>query len=83
MAKYLGITFREGYKSFPEFKKEIELTDPFKKFPPPERLKELEKAYKIATGLNSKDELPRSIKKSRKPKSGNGKQGTVSGGKKD
>lgn len=83
MATYLGITFREGYKSFPEFKKEVGQAHPFKKFPPKQREKEIEKAYKIATGNNANDGLSKSKKQSRKAKTSNSKQGVISRDKKN
>jgi hypothetical protein len=46
MVEHLGITFREGYTSFPEFKKEISPIRLFKKFTPEEREKELQTAWK-------------------------------------
>lgn len=80
--EYKGITFREGYTSFPEFKKELENVWVFKQMYPDQKEKELKKAYKIATG-KSADELPTSKRKSGKSKSVKGKQSPVSGNKKD
>ncbi len=65
MASYKGIEFREGYKSFPEFKKELENVWVFREMLPDVKEKELKKAYKIATG-KSADEFSRSKSKSRK-----------------
>ncbi len=63
MASYKGIEFREGYKSFPEFKKELENVWVFREMLPDVKEKELKKAYKIATG-KSADEFSRSKSKS-------------------
>ncbi len=80
---YKGISFREGYKSFPEFKKELENVHVFRNINPKEREKEMRKAYKIATGKSAKDELQGSDKKSGKPKSRKSDKAAVSGDKKD
>lgn len=69
MASYKGIEFREGYKSFPEFKKELEGVWVFREMPEAQREKELKVAYKKATGKEA-DELPASNRKSKKSKSG-------------
>lgn len=58
MSKYKGIEFREGYKSFPEFKKELEGVWIFREMSEPTRETELKKAYKIATGKNADDKKP-------------------------
>lgn len=83
MANYKGITFREGYTSFPEFKKELENVWVFRTMLPDVRDKELKKAYKIATGKDAKDGLSDGNKKSGKVKPIDGKQGVISGNKKD
>lgn len=72
MASYKGIEFREGYKSFPEFKKELENVWVFREMLPDIKEKELKKAYKIATGKDA-DELPTSKSKSRKVNADKGK----------
>jgi hypothetical protein len=87
MKPYLGITFREDYKNLPEFKKELERTAPFRKFhDDTERNNELEKAwnyYQKEIGKLKKDELSASTKKSIDVDTSKGKQGDVSGNKKD
>lgn len=72
MASYKGIEFREGYNSFPEFKKELENVWVFREMYPDVKEKELKKAYKIATGKDA-NELSRSIKKSGKVNTDKGK----------
>lgn len=72
MANYKGIEFREGYNSFPEFKKELENVWVFREMLPDVKEKELKKAYKIATGKDA-DELSRSKSKSRKVNANKGK----------
>lgn len=46
---YPQIAFRSNYKSFEEFKAELEDTHVFKAVPHKERTAELKKAYKFAT----------------------------------
>lgn len=83
MKSYKGITFREGYKSFPEFKKELEGVHIFRHMRPEVREKELKRAYKIATGKNAKDELQSSNKESGKTDTSADRKRTVRGDKKD
>lgn len=67
MAKYKGIEFAEGYnRPFADFQKTFETSHVFKAIHPKERLKELKKAWKIATKATADGHFSKASKQRKK-----------------